>query len=141
MSKLINRALKRSFVVTLSNNMKIGDNIKRIREVKGLSQKEVITAIGMGAAQYSRIENGKTDPSISTVEKIAKALGISMAELFTGVEDLKEVHSLDKTLMERVTLIDSLDKEEQKTIFTILDAFISKRKFKTTLKGVLNEMD
>ncbi|TXD72822.1 helix-turn-helix domain-containing protein [Aequorivita antarctica] len=121
--------------------MKIGDNIKRIREVKGLSQKEVITAIGMGAAQYSRIENGKTDPSISTVEKIAKALGISMAELFTGVEDLKEVHSLDKTLMERVTLIDSLDKEEQKTIFTILDAFISKRKFKTTLKGVLNEMD
>ena len=119
----------------------IGDNIKRIREAKKLSQKEVINAIGMGAAQYSRIENGKTDPSISTVEKITKALGITMAELFTNVNDLKEVHSLNKTLMERVSLIDSLNKEEQKTIFTILDAFISKRKFKSTLKTVLNDID
>ena len=119
----------------------ISDNIKRMREAKGLSQKEVISAIGMGAAQYSRIENGKTDPSISTVEKIAKALGITMAELFTDSNDLKEVNSLNKTLIERVTLIDSLTKEEQKTIFTILDAFISKRKFKNTLKNVLKDID
>jgi len=119
----------------------ISDNIKRVREAKGLSQKEVITAIGMGAAQYSRIENGKTDPSVSTVEKIAKALGVTMAELFTDGEDLREVNSFDKTLMERVALIDGLNKEEQKTIFTILDAFISKNKFKSTLKNVLNDME
>ena len=43
--------------------------------------------------------------------------------------------------LERVSLIDSLNKEEQKTIFTILDAFISKRKFKSTLKTVLNDID
>jgi len=48
--------------------------------------------------------------SVSTVEKIAKALGITMAELFTNNQDLKEVHSLNKTLMERVSLIDSLNK-------------------------------
>lgn len=137
---MTNKALKRRFVIVLSNTIMIGENIKRIREAKKLSQKEVITAIGMGAAQYSRIENGKTDPSISTVEKIAKALGVTMAQLFTNSDDLKEVHSLNKTLMERVTLIDSLNKEEQKTIFTILDAFISKRKFKSTLKTVLNDM-
>ncbi len=138
---LINKALKRRFVIALSNNDMINNSIKRIREAKGLSQKEVITAIGMGAAQYSRIENGKTDPSISTVEKIAKALGVTMAELFTDTEDLKEVHAFDKTLMERVALIDGLNKEEQKTIFTILDAFISKNKFKSTLKNVLNDME
>ena len=138
---MINKALKRRFVIALSNNHMISDNIKRVREAKGLSQKEVITAIGMGAAQYSRIENGKTDPSVSTVEKIAKALGVTMAELFTDGEDLREVNSFDKTLMERVALIDGLNKEEQKTIFTILDAFISKNKFKSTLKNVLNDME
>jgi len=66
------------------------------------------------------IENGKTDPSVSTVEKIAKALGVTMAELFTDSEDLREVDSFDKTLMERVALIDGLDKEKQKTIFTYI---------------------
>ena len=138
---MINKAVKRRFVIALSNTIMISDNIKRMREAKGLSQKEVISAISMGAAQYSRIENGKTDPSVSTVEKIAKALGVTMAELFTDANDLKEINSLNKTLIERVTLIDTLTKEEQKTIFTILDAFISKRKFKSTLKNVLKDIE
>jgi len=138
---LINKALKRTFVVVLSNNMDISKNIKRIREAKGLSQKEVISAIDMGAAQYSRIENGKTDPSVSTLMKIAKALGVSMAELFTDKEVLQDINSVDTTLMERVALIDSLSKQEQNTIFSILDAFISKRKLKSTLKNVLQDMD
>ena len=93
--------------------MDISSNIKRIREAKNLSQKEVISAIGMGAALYSRIENGKTDPSVSTLMKIAKALGVSMAELFYDNDSLREVSSMDKTLMERVYLIDSLTKEEK----------------------------
>ena len=137
---MINKTLKRTFVAVLSNTMDISKNIKRIREAKGLSQKEVISAIDMGAAQYSRIENGKTDPSVSTLVKIAKALGVSMAELFTDKEVLQDISSIDTTLMERVALIDSLSKEEQKTIFSILDAFISKRKLKSTLKNVLQDI-
>lgn len=137
----MNKPFRRTFIVSLNNNDMVDNNIKRIREAKGLSQKEVISAIGMDPGQYSRIENGKTDPSISTVEKIAKALGVTMAELFTDSEDIKEVHTFDKTLMERVALIDGLNKDEQKTIFTILDAFISKRKFKSTLKNVLDGID
>ncbi len=107
-----------------------------VRENKGLSQKEVISAIGMGATQYSRIENGKTDPSVNTLIKIAKALGVSMAELFTDKDVLN-----DTTLMERVALIDSLTKDEQKTIFSIMDAFLSKRKLKSTLKNVLQDIE
>lgn len=138
---MINKALKRTFIAVLSNNMDISSNIKRIREAKNLSQKEVISAIGMGAAQYSRIENGKTDPSVSTLVKIAKALGVSMAELFYDNDSLREVSSMDKTLMERVSLIDSLTKEEQRTLFTVLDAFVAKRKFKSTLKTVLQDIE
>jgi len=39
-------------------------------------------AAKLDTAQYSRIENGKTDPSVGTLERIAKALGVSLAELF-----------------------------------------------------------
>ena len=62
--------------------MEVAERIKKIRKAKNLSQKEVTAAINMGAAQFSRIENGKTDPSISTLEKIAQALGVTLAELF-----------------------------------------------------------
>lgn len=138
---MINKALKRTFIAVLGNNMDISKNIKRVREAKGLSQKEVISAIGMGAAQYSRIENGKTDPSVSTLIKIAKALGVSMAELFIEKDALQDFSSVDTTLMERVSLIDSLTKEEQRTLFTVLDAFVAKRKFKSTLKTVLQDIE
>ena len=138
---MINNAFKRTFIAVFSNNMNISKNIKRIREAKGLSQKEVISAINMGAAQYSRIENGKTDPSVSTLVKIAKALGVSMPELFTDKDVLQDVNSVNATLMERVALIDDLTKEEQNTIFSILDAFVSKRKLKSTLKTVLEDID
>ena len=116
--------------------MNIGENIKRIREAKNLSQKEVITAISMGAAQYSRIESGKTDPSVSTLARIAQALGVELADLFSS-ETLQEVNSYDKTLMEKIKLMEGLAEEEQKTIFTILDAFIGKKKLKDTLSSAL----
>jgi len=70
----------------------------------------------MGAAQYSRIENGKTDPSVSTLERIAKAMGVTLADLFTDVDDIKDVSSYDKTVMEKVSLIEGLSEEEQKTV-------------------------
>ena len=71
------------------------------------------------AAQYSRIENGKTDSSFNTLTKIAKALGVSMAKRFTNKDLLQDVNFIDTTLMEPVALIDSLPNDEQKTICSI----------------------
>lgn len=84
--------------------------------------------------------HGKTDPSVSTLVKIAKDLGVSMPELFTDKDVLRDINSVNATLMERVALIDDLTKEEQNTIFSILDAFVSKRKLKSTLKTVLEDI-
>lgn len=120
--------------------MNIGENIKRIRIAKNLSQKEVTMSAGLDTAQYSRIENGKTDPSVNTLERIAKALGVSLAELFASTEELQEINSLDKSLMEKVSLMESLSDDEKQTIYTMLDAFIGKRKLKDALSNVLTEV-
>jgi len=119
--------------------MIVGEQIKRIRASKGLSQKEVIVEAGLDKAQYSRIENGKTDPSVSTVAKIAKALGISLADMF-ALDDLKEIQSRDRTLMEKVSLMESLDDKEKETIYNMLDAFVGKKKLKDTLSNVLQDV-
>jgi len=120
--------------------MSIGEQIKRMRTAKGLSQKEVVIAGKLDKAQFSRIENSKTDPSMSTVIRIAEAMGVSLAELFASNEELKEVNSHDKTIMEKVSLIEQLNKEERKTLYSILDAFITKKKMKETLSNVLHDM-
>lgn len=120
--------------------MNIGDNIKRIRTAKTLSQKEVITVANLDAAQYSRIENGKTDPSVSTLEKIAKSLGVSLSDLFAATDELKEINSYDKSIMEKVALMEALNEEEKHTIYVMLDAFIGKRKLKDALSNVLHDV-
>lgn len=120
--------------------MDIGKNIKKIREAKGLSAKEVITAIDMSAPMYSRIENGKTEPSLTTLEKIAKSLGVSLSELFEADDKMSDVNSLDKSLLEKVRLIEALNDDEKKTVFSIVDAFVGKKKLKDALANVLNDV-
>ena len=66
--------------------MGLGEQIKKVRLAKGLSQKEVVLSADIEKAQFSRIENDKTDPSYSTIEKIAKAMGCTLAELFSNDE-------------------------------------------------------
>lgn len=65
--------------------MAICDNIRAIRLKKGLTQKQVAEACGTVDATIRMYELGKANPKPATVAKIAKALGVSAAELY-GVD-------------------------------------------------------
>lgn len=91
----------------------------------------------MDASQYSRIESGKTDPSFTIVTKIAKALGVTLAELFQADEIFTDIKSADKTLMEKLRLIDTLDDQEKQSLFNIVDSLVAKKKLKDNLTNVL----
>jgi transcriptional regulator with XRE-family HTH domain len=95
--------------------MNIGENIKKVRTAKSLSQKEVAVSLNMDPAQYSRIENGKSDPYFSTIEKIAKALGVEVADLVTG-EDV-DINTADKSVMEKLRYIELLEEKERNAFF------------------------
>jgi transcriptional regulator with XRE-family HTH domain len=118
--------------------MNLADVLKTVREAKGLSQKELAGLVGMAQAQYSRIESSKTDPSFTAVSKIAKALGVSLSELFQANDTFKEVNSFDKTLMEKIRLMDSLEENEKKSIFHIIDMAISKKRMKDSLQNLIS---
>lgn len=120
--------------------MDIGKKIKKIRNAKGLTAKEVISAVGLGAAMYSRIENGVNDPSLSTLEKIGKALGVKLSDFFETDDKLVDVNSYNGSLMEKVRVIENLSEEEKKTVFSIVDAFAGKKKLKDALSTVLHDV-
>lgn len=61
----------------------VGKNIQRIRESKGISQQELAAKCNFEKSNMSRLEAGRVNPTLSTLEKVAKALDISLAELFT----------------------------------------------------------
>lgn len=64
-----------------THSKKLGKNIKRIRERKKMSQGDICRALGFDRAQISNIEAGKGNPTLSTIEKIAQALGVASDEL------------------------------------------------------------
>lgn len=64
-----------------SEAQKLGKNLKRIRTEKGISQGDIVRSLGMDRAFISNIENGKTNPTLATIAKLAKAIGVSVDEL------------------------------------------------------------
>lgn len=65
--------------------MTIGENIKKIRVKKKLSQKTLGNILGVSQAMIAQYETGKRIPKIETVDKIATALDVSRSALLTDV--------------------------------------------------------
>jgi len=59
----------------------LGQNIKRIRLKKRMSQGDICRAIDMDRSYMSAIESGKKNITLIVLEKLANALGVSVDEL------------------------------------------------------------
>lgn len=117
--------------------MNVSDRIKAIRKTRGLSQQEVANKIGIDRAQYSRVETGKSEPTITSLTKIAQALEVSVTDFFS--EDAAyDIDTYNKSLIERIKLIDQLDEEQKRSLFTFVDLAIANKRLKDTLTGALN---
>lgn len=68
--------------------MTIGENIKRIRKEKGLTQKELGALCGMSESQIRHYELNYKTPRFETIKRISKALDIRLSEILD--DDLRE---------------------------------------------------
>lgn len=115
----------------------IGANIRSVREQKQLSQKELAAAIGVAATQYSRVETGKVIPSVKTLIRVAKVLDVPLEVLVNAQGNTaQEVTIKDKTLFDKVRLIDQLPAEEKAMILQVIDLALNKKKFKDLLSQI-----
>ena len=66
---------------------KIGARIRQLREQRGLSQGDIEQSAGLLRCYISRVENGRTVPSLETLERFAAALDVPLYRFFyTGEE-------------------------------------------------------
>ncbi len=64
---------------------KIGNQIRRLRHLRNLSQEQFANLCGLDRTYIAGIEQGKRNVSIVNLEKIAAALEISLSELFEDI--------------------------------------------------------
>ena len=66
----------------------IGLSIKKARKLRNINQEKLAKKIGITTESLSRIETEKINPSIETLTKISKTLGIPIAFILTlGLEE------------------------------------------------------
>jgi hypothetical protein len=69
----------------MSNNslqINVGKQIQKIRESKGLSQQDLAAKCNFEKSNMPRLEAGRVNPTLSTLEKVAKALDVTLIEIF-----------------------------------------------------------
>ena len=66
----------------------IGNNIKRLRTERGMTQKALADKLFVSAQAVSRWENNEVEPSITTLTELAKIFGVSADEIL-GLETKK----------------------------------------------------
>lgn len=77
--------------------MNIGENLKRIRKIKGLTQDNLSELTKISITSIQRYESGKRQPTIESIDKFAEALGVSVFELLDNKYDKAE-YELEEVL-------------------------------------------
>jgi transcriptional regulator with XRE-family HTH domain len=68
----------------------IGREVKRFREKLGLTISELAKAAEMSAGMLSKIENGATSPSLSSLQALSRALHVPVTALFRSYEEIRD---------------------------------------------------
>lgn len=67
---------------------KIGSNLRKIREIKGIKQESVAKQLGITTNGYGKIERGESAINIDRLEQIATILGISALDIMQFDESI-----------------------------------------------------
>jgi transcriptional regulator with XRE-family HTH domain len=62
------------------------ENLRRLRLAAGLTQEQLSEATQLDPAEISRLERGAREPRLLTLVRVARGLGVPLAELLAGVE-------------------------------------------------------
>lgn len=69
----------------------VGTKMRHTRLLKGLTLKQLADSAGCSESLLSKIENGRANPSLRMIQRVAYALGITVGELFAQEDDLNHL--------------------------------------------------
>lgn len=101
----------------------LGDKVRNYRKAIGLSLREFSELSGVGRTTISEIENNKSNPSMETIEKIAKALNVPISNLLDEKDDFisKSAEEIREEYKALIPKIEKLSKEDKDFIKHMID--------------------
>jgi transcriptional regulator with XRE-family HTH domain len=70
-------------------SVQLATRLREIRELKGMTQEQVAIDLGVSEGTYRHWEAGRVVPLMDETPKVAKALGVTVSELFHGMVAVK----------------------------------------------------
>lgn len=126
----------------------LGDNIKLLRKMKGITQEQLAELIEVDQRQLARIEAGESFATAETLEKISENLNVSIKILFNieNIENdkntLDAMDSYNANYKKLNSIIRKIASNNNKTEFIILASeALEKRIAREKLKGYLLGLD
>lgn len=98
----------------------LGLKIKNFRKNQSYTQEQLSEALGMDVSALSKIENGKSFPSVETLCKLMKILKIRPDDLFDFI-DYKDSSKIENDIVaEKVKMLSSKDKQKVLTFINLI---------------------
>lgn len=102
----------------------VGLNIVELRKKQNMLQKDLACRLGMKTRDFSLIESGCSDISVSMLEKIAIVFKVPI-EVFLFPDTISK--GSNDIFITKAKLLDTIDKQKLDVIFNLLDIFIDSR--------------
>ena len=103
------KSIGNSYIFIMKKNTvlhKIAKRVRNLRKINKISQEELAEKANLHPTFIGNIERTETNPTVTTLEKIAKALNITLAELLTFPEEKKSTNTSADTLNKALKLLD-----------------------------------
>lgn len=113
--------------------MNLANNIRNLRKKRGWSQTDLANATRTTLSNINKIETGKYVPSLEILLKLADVLEVTLDQLVNGDGEFSEVRVEDKSLAQRIRMLDSLSDDDRKFVIRMLDIVLTNQKIMSLL--------
>lgn len=111
-----------------------GQRLRKLRDERSLSQRDLAKGIGSETAHISRYERGVVMPNAESLLDLAQFLRVEVGFLLTGDESARatkgdELPIHDLALLERFRDLEKLSRKDRETVIAVIDALLSSREY------------
>ena len=108
--------------------MDFGNIVVKLRKEQGISQTDLASKLGIHKNVLGRYERNEVIPSIEIARNISDILNVSLDYLSGKIEV-----EIDAEIQQRIIDVSKFSEGDKKNIFSVIDAFIAKRKIQSIL--------
>lgn len=115
------------------NKINFAENLKKYRELRGLSKEELGSRVGVSGVTVGYWETGRNEPRMGKVDHIAQVLDVTIDDLLfdspiNKIEQINAIHNLDldEDRKRAIELIFQLPTEEVKMFNILMERSLNK---------------